>query len=219
LQQALLNLLLNAEQAMRSRSVRRVRVGARRVGEAGAVELFIADTGHGIQEENLRRIFDPFFTTREVGEGTGLGLSICYGIVRDHGGQISVESRVGQGTTFKVLLPSHGEDEPMRVLVAHRDPTERDYVAAALTGWGHTVVTADGSDEARARLAAGVDVALVDTAIVGPSFEEWRSGLNPAARTATFILMSEAAGTEGVAPPFELAALRAALRGVSKEYV
>ena len=219
LQQALLNLLLNAEQAMRSRSVRRIRVGARRVPGAGAVELFIADTGHGIQEENLRRIFDPFFTTREVGEGTGLGLSICYGIVRDHGGQISVESRVGQGTTFKILLPGHGEDEPMRVLVAHRDPTERDYVAAALTGWGHTVVTADGRDEARARLASGVDVALIDTAIVGSSLEEWRSGENPAVRSGTFILMSEAAGTEGVAPPFELAALRDALRGVSKEYV
>ena len=219
LQQALLNLLLNAEQAMRSRSVRRIRVGARRVPEAGAIELFIADTGHGIQEENLRRIFDPFFTTREVGEGTGLGLSICYGIVRDHGGQISVESRVGQGTTFKVLLPGHGDDEPMRVLVAHRDPTERDYVAAALTGWGHSVVTADGSEEARARLAAGVDVALIDTAIVGPSLEEWRSGMNPAVRLGTFILMSEAAGTEGVAPPFELAALRDALRGVSKECV
>ena len=219
LQQALLNLLLNAEQAMRSRSVRRVSVGARRVAAAAAVELFIADTGHGIQEENLRRIFDPFFTTREVGEGTGLGLSICYGIVRDHGGQISVESRVGQGTTFKVLLPAHGEEEAMRVLVAHRDPTERDYVAAALTGWGHAVATADGSEAARERLAAGVDVALVDTAILGSSFEEWRSGLTGAARHTTFIPMSEAAGTEGVAPPFELAALREALRGVSKECV
>jgi two-component system NtrC family sensor kinase len=219
LQQALLNLLLNAEQAMRSRNVRRVRVGARRVPDAGAVELFIADTGHGIQEENLRRIFDPFFTTREVGEGTGLGLSICYGIVRDHGGQISVESRVGQGTTFKVLLPAHGEEEAMRVLVVHRDPTERDYVAAALTGWGHTVVTADGSDAAQERLAAGVDVALLDTAIVGPDLEAWRNGLSPTARNATFIPMSEAAGTEGVAPPFELAALREALRGVSKECV
>src|SRR5439155_16914889 len=63
LQQALLNLLLNAEQAMRSRTVRRIRVGARRVVEADAIEAFIADTGHGIPDENLRRIFDPFFTT------------------------------------------------------------------------------------------------------------------------------------------------------------
>src|SRR5258708_38810096 len=82
LQQALLNLLLNAEQAMRARSVRKIRVGARHVPEADAVELYITDSGHGIPDENLRRIFDPFFTTRQVGEGTGLGLSICYGIVR-----------------------------------------------------------------------------------------------------------------------------------------
>src|SRR5260221_14093340 len=92
LQQALLNLLLNAEQAMRARSVRRIRVGARHVPESDAVEVFITDSGHGIPDENLRRIFDPFFTTREVGEGTGLGLSICYGIVRDHGGTSPGES-------------------------------------------------------------------------------------------------------------------------------
>ena len=106
LQQALLNLVLNAEQAMRGRTPRRLRVGARYVDEAAAVELFIGDTGHGISDENLRRIFDPFFTTRDVGEGTGLGLSICYGIVRDHGGQIPVESRVDSGTTFSFLLPA-----------------------------------------------------------------------------------------------------------------
>ena len=175
LQQALLNLLLNAEQAMRTRAVRRIRVGARRVPNADAVELFIADTGHGIPEENLRRIFDPFFTTREVGEGTGLGLSICYGIVRDHGGQIAVESRVGQGTTFKVLLPARVHDEPLRALVAHRDATERDYVAAALTGWGHTVTAAESADEARTRLAAGaVDVALVDHALIAADPDAWR---------------------------------------------
>ena len=220
LQQALLNLLLNAEQAMRARPERRIRVGARRVPEAGAVELFIADSGHGIPEENLRRIFDPFFTTREVGEGTGLGLSICYGIVRDHGGQICVESRVGQGTTFKVLLPARGDEPPARALVAHRDSTERDYVAAALTGWGHTVIAAESADEARSRLAAGaVDVALIDHALIAADADAWRSALAGSGRRASLILMSEATGTEGIAPPFELAALRAALRGVSKECV
>ena len=220
LQQALLNLLLNAEQAMRARSVRRISIGARRVPDADAVELFIADSGHGIPAENLNRIFDPFFTTREVGEGTGLGLSICYGIVRDHGGQIAVESRVGQGTTFKVLLPARGQDDPLRVLVAHRDQTERDYVAAALTGWGHQVTAAEGSEDARARLAAGgVDVALIDNALIAADPESWRTDAGPQGRQAALILMSEAAGTEGVAPPFELAALRGALRGVTKECV
>jgi two-component system NtrC family sensor kinase len=220
LQQALLNLLLNAEQAMRGRPVRRISVGARLVRDAGAVELFITDTGHGIQEENLRRIFDPFFTTREVGEGTGLGLSICYGIVRDHGGRIAVESRPGEGTTFTLLLPARGAEEPLRLLVAHRDPTERDYVAAALRGWGHMVVTADSADEARERVEGGLDVALVDSTLVhNGGLEAWRSALPPAARDASIVLMSEAAGTEGVAPPFELAALRGALRGVYKECV
>jgi two-component system NtrC family sensor kinase len=220
LQQALLNLLLNAEQAMRARSVRRIRVGARRVPDADAVELFITDTGHGIPEENLRRIFDPFFTTREVGEGTGLGLSICYGIVRDHGGQISVESRVGQGTTFKVLLPARTRDDRLRALVAHRDPTERDYVAAALRGWGHQVVAAESAEEARGRLATdSLEVALVDQALMATDPGAWRDALAARHSQAALILMSEAAGTEGVAPPFELAALRAALRGISKECV
>ena len=220
LQQALLNLLLNAEQAMRARTTRKVRVGARHVEESDAVELFIADSGHGIPDENLRRIFDPFFTTREVGEGTGLGLSICYGIVRDHGGQITVESRVGQGTTFKVLLPARarGGEPPLRALVVHRDSTERDYVAAALSGWGHAVVAAEGASDARARLEAGaIDVALIDDALIAAEPAAWGTTLD--GRHAAVILMTEAAVSEGIAPPYELSAMRSALRGVSKELV
>jgi len=222
LQQALLNLLLNAEQAMRAQPQRRIRVGARRVIEADAVEVFIADTGHGIPDENLRRIFDPFFTTREVGEGTGLGLSICYGIVRDHGGQIAVESGVGQGTTFRVLLPARTSEKDGRLeaLVAHRDTTERDYIAAALTGWGHAVAVAENADEARARLGAGhVDVALIDRAFIAADPAVWQAPLAAQRGRGTVILLSEAADGEGIAPPFELAALRTALRGLTKECV
>ena len=220
LQQALLNLLLNAEQAMRSRPVRRIDVGARRVPKAAGIEIFITDTGHGIPDENVRRIFDPFFTTREVGEGTGLGLSICYGIVRDHGGAIAVESRVGQGTTFRLLLPARtvSSVDALRVLVAHHDPTERDYVAAALTGWGHTVTCAESADDARARLAAGpFDAAFVDTSLMTDR-GAW-GGRTPSGDPVPIIEMSESAEYGGVAPPFELAALRAALRGLTKEYV
>jgi two-component system NtrC family sensor kinase len=222
LQQALLNLLLNAEQAMRAQPQKRIRVGARRVAEADAIELFIADTGHGIPDENLRRIFDPFFTTREVGEGTGLGLSICYGIVRDHGGQIAVESRVGQGTTFRVLLPARTNDGEGRLaaLVAHHDTTERDYLAAALTGWGHGVVLSENADEARARLNGGrIDVALIDRALIAADPAAWQAPLAAQRERGTLILLSEAPDGEGIAPPFELAALRAALRGLTKEYV
>jgi two-component system NtrC family sensor kinase len=221
LQQALLNLLLNAEQAMAGRTVRRIRVGARYVAESGAVELFIADSGHGIPDENLRRIFDPFFTTREVGEGTGLGLSICYGIVRDHGGQISVESRAGQGTTFTVVLPARADasQAPFKALVAHRDSTERDYVAAALTGWGHAVIAAESGEEARARLlAGGIDVVLIDDTLIAADPVAWRVALAAHGRPAAVILMTAAAESEGVAPPYELSALRVALRGITKEY-
>jgi two-component system NtrC family sensor kinase len=65
----------------------------------------IQDTGSGIAEENLDHIFDPFFTTKEEREGTGLGLSIVYGVVKNHGGEIKVDSRLGEGTTFVLAIP------------------------------------------------------------------------------------------------------------------
>jgi len=219
LQQALLNLLLNAEQAMRTQTRRMVRVAARYIREAGAVEILIGDSGHGIPDENLRRIFDPFFTTREVGEGTGLGLSICYGIVRDHGGQISVQSRVGQGTTFRMLLPARCRPARgrLKALVAHRDTTERDYIAAALTGWGHAVTAAESAEEARSHLGSGgFDTAFLDRALIAADPDAWQGSLG-LDRQAAVILLSEAADGEGIAPPFELTALRSALDAVIKE--
>ena len=70
------------------------------------VQISIADTGIGITEETKKRIFDPFFTTKKVGEGTGLGLSICEKIVKEHSGKLGVESEVGKGSLFTVLLPT-----------------------------------------------------------------------------------------------------------------
>jgi len=65
----------------------------------------VADTGSGIPTDYLSRIYDPFFTTKEIGKGTGLGLSITYGIVQEHGGTITCDSSVGQGTRFTLTLP------------------------------------------------------------------------------------------------------------------
>jgi two-component system NtrC family sensor kinase len=107
LNQVFMNLLVNAAQAIDQRGEVRVRVWAQ--GEQVWVE--VADTGCGMPPEVVGRIFEPFFTTKPVGKGTGLGLSISYGIVKKHGGHIEVDSQIGRGTTFRVVLPVAGPTE------------------------------------------------------------------------------------------------------------
>jgi two-component system, NtrC family, sensor kinase len=232
LQQALLNLVLNAERAMRGCAAKRLTVSVRMDRRAGAIEIAVADTGHGIDHANLSRIFDPFFTTREVGEGTGLGLSICYGIVRDHGGQIAVVSKVQVGTTFSMLLPARLEAAdpgltPRVVLVAHADRSDRDFITAALGGWGYDVRSTDRSDEALGHFGASdVGAALIDRAILATSLDAWRQAAAHAPRRVPLIVMSVAAdegeverfGREQASgvlvPPIQLRTLRAALTAV-----
>src|SRR5947199_2752373 len=103
LEQVFINLLTNARDAVADSPRKAIRISGS-VGPAG-VELAFSDTGHGIPPGLERRIFDPFVTTKEVGKGTGLGLSITYGIVKEHGGTISVVSRPGEGATFLIQLP------------------------------------------------------------------------------------------------------------------
>jgi PAS domain S-box-containing protein len=111
--QVFLNLLVNAAQALPEGAAEKnaIRLVARRV-DGGGVVVEVTDTGCGIPPEHRRRIFDPFFTTKPVGLGTGLGLSICHNIVTSMGGEIVVESAVGQGTTFRVHLPAAGARAP-----------------------------------------------------------------------------------------------------------
>ena len=97
------NIFINAVDAMPQKGT--LKVTSRKIEAEGAIEVRIADTGHGISPENLGKIFDPFFTTKEAGKGTGLGLAVSHGIVERHNGTIDVESTVGQGTTFIIRLP------------------------------------------------------------------------------------------------------------------
>jgi len=107
LQQVLVNIVLNALDAMRDGGTLTVRTGYSE--KPGVCRVAISDTGCGIREEQMPHIFEPFYTTKEVGRGVGLGLAISYGIVRQHGGDIEVQSQVGAGTTFRVMLPAAGE--------------------------------------------------------------------------------------------------------------
>ncbi|MHC2621503.1 two-component system C4-dicarboxylate transport sensor histidine kinase DctB [Bradyrhizobium huanghuaihaiense] len=103
LEQVVVNLLSNAIDAMRDRERRVLGVTLDRHDDSAVIE--VSDTGAGIAPEHIKSLFDPFFTTKEIGEGLGLGLSISYGIVREFGGDILVDSTPGRGSTFKVVIP------------------------------------------------------------------------------------------------------------------
>ena len=101
LQQVFLNLLLNARDAMEGGGQLSVRTWS----AENSVRAEVLDSGQGIPAENLQRIYDPFFTTKGIRKGTGLGLSVTYGIIREHGGTIEVESEIGEGTRFHLEFP------------------------------------------------------------------------------------------------------------------
>ena len=104
--QVLLNLLVNAEQAIAATGRTeggRISVLTKRLDDEMLIQ--VGDNGAGIAPADLPKVFDPFFTTKDVGEGTGLGLSIAHNIIRAHGGRIEVDSEVGAGTRFYVFLP------------------------------------------------------------------------------------------------------------------
>jgi len=103
IKQVFMNLIMNARHAIGKTG--QLVLSTEYQVEDRKVVVKVTDTGYGIEKKNLSRIFDPFFTTKPTGEGTGLGLSVSYGIIKNHGGDIMVESKVGTGSTFTVLLP------------------------------------------------------------------------------------------------------------------
>jgi signal transduction histidine kinase len=103
--QVFMNLVTNAAQAIGERE-RGGTIHITATPRGGEVEITVSDDGPGIPAEVIPRIFDPFFTTKDVGEGSGLGLSIVHGIVDRHGGRIEVSSHIGEGTTFRIVLPA-----------------------------------------------------------------------------------------------------------------
>jgi signal transduction histidine kinase/ActR/RegA family two-component response regulator len=192
LQQILTNLCVNARDAMDGKGRLQIRTGlARGRGEecdacsqkveGEWVEIAVADSGPGISPEAVSRIFDPFYTTKAAGVGTGLGLAVVHGILRTHGGHVLVESRPGQGATFRLLLPPMGgtadpvPEAPMEpvehhshdqhIMVIDDEPALRDYLYELLTLHGYRVSTWADPAAALAHLegdGADVDLLLTD---------------------------------------------------------
>ena len=191
---AVLNLAINARDAMTGAGTDAgaltVATALRRVEDdpelasGDYVELAVADTGAGMDAETLARAFDPFFTTKGVGKGTGLGLSQVYGVARQTGGAVRIDSRVGEGTTVRILLPR--TDAPVRVdtdeaamageaqgtvatvLVVDDDPDVRRVLVDALDALGYLVVEAeDGPIGLEMIDAQCPDLLLVDFAMPG----------------------------------------------------
>jgi two-component system, cell cycle sensor histidine kinase and response regulator CckA len=186
LEQVLVNLCVNARDAMPEGGTLKIELRQQPASEpsdAETVVLSISDTGTGMDAELLKRIFEPFFTTKEVGKGTGLGLSMVYGIVTQNGGQISVDSSVGRGSTFTITFPAtdvgrnslHGSSPPRErtpgtgtVLLVEDDPSVRHITARILRRQGYVVVEAGRPSEARAACETGDQIDLLLTDLVMP---------------------------------------------------
>jgi len=234
LQQVVLNLLVNAEHALESHDGPR-RITVRAASEGDAIAIRVGDSGPGIPRDVLPRIFHPFFTTKPVGKGTGLGLSLVDGIVREHGGRITVDSTPGLGTIFHVVLPRldppvpdaavPARDAPsLRVLVADADADARRLAARALAEAGDAVLTlAEPEDVVRAAQSRDWDVILLDHGLpggAGPLYDRLLATAPAAAARVAFTGPAEASAARSPAAaarpwldkPFDLASLAGRLR-------
>ncbi len=176
IKQVFLNLLNNAVHAIAAAGrPGTIRVQARRWLDGLAVH--VTDDGPGMPEDVAQRVFEPFYTTKSEGQGTGLGLSISQGIVKEHGGRITLETTPGAGATFTVELPGSTMEMPaapeplapsggggaLRVLVVDDEEPILHYMRATLEAWGHTVAVARDGREAYERItAAPYDLIICD---------------------------------------------------------
>jgi two-component system cell cycle sensor histidine kinase/response regulator CckA len=202
LEQVIINLAVNARDAMAEKgggalTIQTYSVRADQVAELGSDILPIADysalsvtdTGCGIPANVLGKVFEPFFTTKEVGKGTGLGLSTVYGIVKQSGGFIFADSKVGEGSRFVIYLPVHREDSALAksrkdakakkdelwgtgtVLLVEDEPMVRSVAERALTRHGYSVITADNGEDALAVLDKGEPIDLLISDVVMPGMD------------------------------------------------
>ena len=201
LEQVIINLAVNARDAMTAGGTLSILTfnvpagdlrleGLDAIPATDYVAISMSDTGCGIAKDHLDKIFEPFFTTKEVGMGTGLGLSTVYGIIKQTGGLISVDSEVDRGSTFTIFLPRHrGEvaealplaprEQPRRrdltgagvVLLVEDEDAVRKFGARALRNKGYTVIEASNGEGALELIEKGETVDLMVTDIVMPGVD------------------------------------------------
>lgn len=189
LESALLNLVINARDAMPDGGDLTVRTTSKRHGNeeppsAESVVLSVTDTGIGMEEMLLARVFEPFFTTKPTGQGTGLGMSMVYGFVKQSNGNIDISSMPGRGTTVRLELPVAGnrslaeaeekarqvmEGNGQTILVVEDDPQVRGLVSELLCTLGYNVHVAEDADDALALLPSivGLDLLVTDVGLPG----------------------------------------------------
>jgi signal transduction histidine kinase len=217
LQQVLLNLVINAEQAMLSANGRGVLVvRSWHDAEAGSVILEINDDGPGVADDVQAKIFDPFFTTKEVGKGTGLGLTVAYAIVHEHGGRIWLESRPPFGASFYVELPVTGGTRPLAsaaqrtsmaerladgsILVVEDETALATAVTDALRDAGYLVERAANGEEALGKIQQqAFDLVICDLKMPkldGRAFYARLSEASPNLARRIVFVTGDVAGTE-----------------------
>ncbi|HMG22095.1 MAG TPA: response regulator, partial [Kofleriaceae bacterium] len=196
IEQVLLNLAINACDAMDNHGTLSVRVDSVELAAADAerrhlrpgayVRFAVIDTGTGMDEATRRAVFEPFFTTKAVGRGTGLGLAVAHGIVTQHGGQIELDSELGRGSTFTVLLPHTRSASPTTIpaaarpqasaghetiLVVEDEPAVRRAVQRNLERLGYRVLAACDGEDALRITETGADIDLVLSDVVMPGVD------------------------------------------------
>lgn len=244
--QVLMNLCVNARDAMSAGGALSIDLEnenldpllARRY-EAPApgayVRMSVTDTGTGISKEDLDKIFEPFFTTKEIGVGTGLGLSSSLGIVRSHGGFITVDSEPGRGTSFHVFFPAAqaGEQDSReyettfirkgqgeRVLVVDDEPAIREMIEASLKHYGYSAAVAENGEEALRLFKESADdfkVVMMDFLMPGVSGHDLISGLRASNPDVPLILMTGYAEMSKVSDTTEQNGLRFLLKPFTVE--
>ncbi len=247
--QVILNLVLNARDSMPHGGAVTIRTAnvdldipdARHRPSVPAgryVLLEVSDTGHGMDQNTQTRIFEPFFTTKELGRGSGLGLSTVYGIIRQSGGYIDVESAPGRGSTFSIYLPPCTADDeetaaPARpvaqggtetVLIVEDEASVRAMLRNALRQLGYTVLAAGNAEECRPlmrKYLASIDLLIADVVMPGEPgtviAEEFRA-LKPGAAVLFISGYTDSMpeqlpdGVDFLQKPFSLASLATSIR-------